>query len=238
MLLHGKIGGSSVNGPGNRIVLHFQGCDLGCVGCWNPDTHLFRGDKLVNMPDLEDWILDQKGITGITFSGGEPMQQAQFFWYITEFIKRQRPEWSLILFTGYSIKELERGAFKWYRETDAEWQQGSAKLWKEISGNLDLVVAGRYNESKRTNELPLRGSTNQELVFLTDRIKEGDLSPQEVEMTFDPETGLVQITGFPVGWEEYDMTKDRKPATVEAPPLKAMAEGDDDDDGMLVGAGG
>ncbi|HEX8107935.1 MAG TPA: 4Fe-4S cluster-binding domain-containing protein, partial [Kofleriaceae bacterium] len=30
---------SRANGPGARFVVWFQGCTLGCPGCFNPTTH-------------------------------------------------------------------------------------------------------------------------------------------------------------------------------------------------------
>ncbi len=44
MLLHAFVPASRAkNGPGLRAVIYFQGCSLHCAGCWNPDTHKFRG---------------------------------------------------------------------------------------------------------------------------------------------------------------------------------------------------
>lgn len=227
MLLHGRIERSSVNGPGNRVVLHFQGCDLGCKGCWNAETHAFKTDKEVDFEELKTWLRDRPNMDGITFSGGEPMQQAQYLFLLTDFIKTERPDWSMIMYTGYTIKELERGAFKWHKSSDGDWQKGTPELWKEISSKLDLVVAGRYNQDKRSSDLPLRGSSNQEIVYLSDRYTESDLIAQEVEFSISDD-GLVKITGFPIGWE-IDApleVKTSKPKTME----------DDGDEGELVGA--
>jgi anaerobic ribonucleoside-triphosphate reductase activating protein len=46
MLLHALIPASRANGPGLRAVLFFQGCKVGCVGCWNPRTHPFHGAEV------------------------------------------------------------------------------------------------------------------------------------------------------------------------------------------------
>ena len=43
MLIHAFVPHSRVNGPGVRAVVYFQGCNLGCAGCWNPATHSFTG---------------------------------------------------------------------------------------------------------------------------------------------------------------------------------------------------
>ena len=39
MFIHNKVSQSEANGPGNRTVVWFQGCNLKCSGCWNPETH-------------------------------------------------------------------------------------------------------------------------------------------------------------------------------------------------------
>jgi hypothetical protein len=46
MLLHALIPASRANGPGLRTVVFFQGCKVGCVGCWNPRTHPFHGTEI------------------------------------------------------------------------------------------------------------------------------------------------------------------------------------------------
>ena len=46
MLLHAFIPASRANGPGLRTVVFFQGCTLGCQGCFNPETHAFRGAEV------------------------------------------------------------------------------------------------------------------------------------------------------------------------------------------------
>ena len=46
MLLHALIPASRANGPGLRAVVFFQGCRVGCVGCWNPRTHPFHGAEI------------------------------------------------------------------------------------------------------------------------------------------------------------------------------------------------
>src|SRR5882672_10799640 len=43
MFLYAFVPASRANGPGLRAVVYFQGCSLQCAGCWNPDTHKFRG---------------------------------------------------------------------------------------------------------------------------------------------------------------------------------------------------
>ena len=78
MLIHGFVSGSRVNGLGLRAVVYFQGCTLGCRFCWNPKSHAFIGDER-SIAEVVGWVLCAHGesaLEGVTFSGGEPMQQA------------------------------------------------------------------------------------------------------------------------------------------------------------------
>lgn len=234
MLIHGKINTSSVNGPGNRAVLWFQGCNLGCKGCWNPETHAFKTTNDVSIGEIQDWIKDLTDIDGITFSGGEPMQQAPYLYVLVAWIREHRPDLTIGMYTGYTTKELNNGNFKWKSAHDADWVRGSKQLWTEIRGHLDFAVTGRYVESMSCHDEPLRGSRNQEVLFLTERYKESDLSPQVAEVTVGDD-GLIQITGYPTVAFLDNMSK--KPELVGAMSRKPVpcVKDDDQDDDDLVG---
>ena len=71
----------TVDGPGVRAVVFSTGCPLRCVYCHNPDTWCGKGEA-VNSSALAARILRlyeyiKEG--GVTFSGGEPCLQAEFF---------------------------------------------------------------------------------------------------------------------------------------------------------------
>lgn len=78
----------TVDGPGTRFVVFFQGCPMRCKYCHNPDTWPLDGGKEMTV----DYILEQydrnkafyenKG--GLTTTGGEPMMQLDF---LTELYK-------------------------------------------------------------------------------------------------------------------------------------------------------
>ena len=63
---------SSVNGPGVRYVLFFQGCPHNCPGCQNPETHDPMGGTEQDTADVIREILQTKYLDGLTFSGGDP----------------------------------------------------------------------------------------------------------------------------------------------------------------------
>ena len=43
---------SRANGPGARFVVWFQGCTLGCPGCFNPTTHDPAAGRSVAIDEL------------------------------------------------------------------------------------------------------------------------------------------------------------------------------------------
>src|ERR1035438_7449029 len=108
MLLHAFVPASRANGPGLRAVVYFQGCSLHCEKCWNPATHKFRG---VEVPVLEVVQRFEEAsrfgsLEGATFSGGEPMQQAEALLELMGKFRRTAPAVSLGMFTGYTESEL------------------------------------------------------------------------------------------------------------------------------------
>lgn len=227
MLIHGKIDSSSVNGPGNRAVLWFQGCGLACKGCWNPETHAFNLKNDISIGEIQDWVLGLKDVEGITFSGGEPMQQAPYLYVLVKYIREKRPDLTIGMFTGYSKKELENGTFKWKSAFDAEWQRGTKQLWVEIKSCLDFAVTGRYVESMASHSEPLRGSLNQEVLFLTDKYRQDDLPEQAAEITIG-EDGLIQITGFPT--EDFLDGMSKKPSSpMSLQPVACVKDNESDD---------
>ena len=63
--------------------------------------------------------------------------------------------------------------------------------------NADVVVSGRYVEARRSLDLPWRGSTNQQVHFLTRRYGPTDmLRAPEVEFLIGAD-GALTVTGFP-----------------------------------------
>lgn len=75
---------STVDGPGIRTVVFMQGCSLRCKYCQNPDTWAAGNDKTKEMSVLQVMQTIKRGLPyyglrgGVTFSGGEPLLQADF----------------------------------------------------------------------------------------------------------------------------------------------------------------
>lgn len=71
----------TVDGPGIRYVVFFQGCPMRCLYCHNPDTWDVHGGTLVESDQIISNILRNQSFYrtgGLTASGGEPMLQLPF----------------------------------------------------------------------------------------------------------------------------------------------------------------
>lgn len=195
MLLHGFVPISRANGPGCRAVIWFQGCSLHCPGCFNSRTHAFEGVPTDNTEIVERVLaLHETGeIEGVTFSGGEPMQQAQSLLEVLERLRADRliSRLSFGMFTGYTLAELNAGRYFTFEDCRDKLQ-----LWPEIRKRLDFAVAGRYNRHIPAT-LPLRSSGNQQLHLFSERYQESDFEEQIVEISIGEEGGAI-VTGFPV----------------------------------------
>ncbi|MCT4562944.1 MAG: pyruvate formate-lyase-activating protein [Maledivibacter sp.] len=84
----------TLDGPGLRYVVFFQGCSLRCQYCHNPDTWKIDEGKEVTIDNLIEDILKYRAFMkfsngGVTASGGEPLLQHEF---LKELFKRCKQE--------------------------------------------------------------------------------------------------------------------------------------------------
>ena len=196
MLLHAFIPGSRANGPGLRAVVFLQGCTLACRGCFNPETHSFAGTE-VTVDAVADKVIrahKEHGVEGVTFTGGEPMQQAPALLELIQTLHQQVPSLSFGLFSGYSDLDLVLGRYSiWGRDYSEEYRR---RFWQEIREHLDFAVLGRFNEAQPCG-MPLRTSRSKALRMLSSRYSVKDYGPQSVEV-FIHSDGRAQVTGFPI----------------------------------------
>ena len=197
MQVHRLLSNSGVNGPGRRAVVWFQGCTLACPGCWNPATHAFGMGTDRSVQDVGDWILAYPEIEGVTFSGGEPFQQAESLLHLSKYVRAARPDLSIGVFSGYTIRELTSGRWQYRSGWDNCWHPGSSELFDRMRVHLDFGVFGRFNQAQHTTDKPLCGSRNQEVVFFTSRYFSRDLESQSCEINISGDGEEMTITGFP-----------------------------------------
>ena len=97
---------SVVNGPGTRYVIWFQGCPFKCPGCFNKEFQPFVTKRLFNIETLAKKILSVEGIEGVTYTGGEPIAQAEPLYYLSSILKKYKR--TIVCCTGFTLEELEK----------------------------------------------------------------------------------------------------------------------------------
>ena len=140
---------TEAEGPGKRVAIWFQGCGKRCVGCCNPELFEFKPAHILSLDEMLKIVIDAKeqfGIEGVTYLGGEPSLQQGLLELSLEIKKMGL---GVILFTGKKARELNEG----------------------LKNAVDLIIDGGFEIDKPDNTRNLIGSTNQSLVFITDRYR-------------------------------------------------------------------
>jgi len=155
---------SLVNGPGMRRVFFAQGCKHNCNGCFNKDTHDFCGGEERNIDELIKDTLDNPILRGVTFSGGDPFEQADKFAYMARAFKEKGLSvWS---YTGYTYECI--------------LENKDVRLgWNELLNNIDVLVDGRFEKDKQQDGLKFRGSINQRIIDIQESLKKGGIVIKE-----------------------------------------------------------
>ncbi len=180
MRLHAIEPRSRANGPGARFVVWFQGCTLGCPGCFNPTTH-GDGGRDTTVEALLTELAATRAIEGLTLSGGEPLQQ---------------PAAAAALLAGARSLGLSTLMFSGYTIEEARALPGVP----EVLAQLDVMIDGRYVSTDR-HAIGLRGSANQRIHLLTERYSLADVQATPVAEIRIGKTGEVILTGVnPLKW--------------------------------------
>ncbi len=122
-------------GPGKRIGIWVQGCNLACEGCINQMLWSKRKGKYLPVYEVFNIIKNlEEDYDGITISGGEPFQQYEQLIAFIYLIKTQT-KLNIQCYTGYELNELS-----------TLYQDG---LYLKF---IDYLVDGRYVQSQHENE--------------------------------------------------------------------------------------
>lgn len=170
---------SRVNGPGNRCVVWLQGCGIRCPHCMNQQFLSREPKTVMTVSELYETIASMPDIEGVTYSGGEPFEQAKGLYYLGRKLKGKGL--TVMSYSGYTYREL------------------ISRKDRYISGllsTLDILVDGRF-EADKAASLPWRGSRNQKVHFLTEKYKhcEKDIDREGVDMEFSLMGSDVTVTG-------------------------------------------
>lgn len=138
-------------GPGRRVGLWVQGCDLACPGCASTDTWDASAGHEVDTDVVAQQLVDRiktHRLTGLTVSGGEPFQQPDDLADVIDQVRGETSDLDVLVFTGYQPPIARKIG---------------PRLWNAA----DALAAGRYDRT-----LPAGGSllasSNQRLVVRTE----------------------------------------------------------------------
>lgn len=135
------------NGDGLRVVLWVAGCNHCCEDCQNPMTWDPNGGVLFDDAAKQEIFdqLDKPYISGITFSGGDPLHFANVadVTKLAEEIRDRYPDKTIWMYTG--------------------------SLWEEcrdlpVMKVVDVLVDGEYKKDVRDINLMWKGSKNQRVI--------------------------------------------------------------------------
>lgn len=136
-----------LNGDGLRVVLWVSGCTHQCPECQNPITWDLAGGLPFD-EEAENELFDALKpayVSGITFSGGDPLHpfnQGEITRLAKKF-KELEPEKTAWLYTGFSwenIKDLD------------------------VMKYIDVLVDGEFMADLKDNNLHWIGSANQRVI--------------------------------------------------------------------------
>lgn len=140
---------SIVDGPGIRYAIFTQGCRHHCEGCHNPHTHSFEGGRLIAPDALLAEIRHNPLIAGVTFSGGEPFEQADVLAELAK--KLKQGGYHVMAYSGFTYEQL--------------YSQGNEDNgWHRLLKQLDILVDGRFERTQKNLALSFRGSENQRII--------------------------------------------------------------------------
>lgn len=157
---------SLVNGPGIRRVIFAQGCIHNCKGCFNPDTHDFNGGEEREIASILKDIKENPLLQGVTFSGGDPFEQAEGFALLAKGIKEMGL--NIWCYTGYTIEYILQNLH-------------SHKGFYDLLSNIDVLVDGEFIEEKADSTLKFRGSSNQRIINVPESLERMDAVAVDLE---------------------------------------------------------
>ena len=156
------------NGPGVRVSLFVSGCTHRCPGCFNEVAWDFDyGEPFTE--EVMDSILEMlrpSYIRGLTLLGGEPFepQNQPAVVELLRQVKANYPEKSVWAYSGYLFdRDILAGRL------------GPKEITDEYVSYLDVIVDGRFVQSRKNLSLRFRGSDNQRLIDVKASLKAGEV---------------------------------------------------------------
>ncbi len=162
--LAGIVNDSITDGPGIRFTIFTQGCPHHCPHCQNPQTWDFAGGYDADVAELMQQIKRNPLLGGVTFSGGEPLAQAEALLPLAGQIREAGLE--LAIYTGYTFEQL-------LELNDEHIMQ--------LLALADTLIDGPFIMAQRNLDLNFRGSENQRILNLPASLAEGKAVAETAE---------------------------------------------------------
>ena len=89
-----------VDGPGFRTAIYCAGCPNACPGCHNPQSWDIRNGHPMGVEELMEVIMADS-FADVTFTGGDPMYQAEDFTELAKAIRRASKK-TIWCYTGFT----------------------------------------------------------------------------------------------------------------------------------------
>ena len=142
-----------VDGPGFRTSIYCAGCNHQCPGCHNPQSWSFEGGKEMDVKSLMKIIMADP-FANVTFTGGDPMYQAEGFAQLARAIHIYSNK-DIWCYTGFVYESLIH---------DDQ---------RELLEQLDVLVDGPFIQKLSDPDLLFRGSSNQRIINVPASLYEG-----------------------------------------------------------------
>lgn len=145
--IHSTESFGTVDGPGVRYVIFFQGCPMRCLYCHNPDTWSPHGGTLMTVDELLREYERNRSFYksgGITATGGEPLLQLKF---LTELFKKAK----------------EKGIHTCLDTSGIMYREEKKEEFLELFRNLDLVLLDIKHSEKEGHKY-LTGQSNESIL--------------------------------------------------------------------------
>ncbi|MBO4802375.1 MAG: anaerobic ribonucleoside-triphosphate reductase activating protein [Bacteroidaceae bacterium] len=137
---------TTVDGPGFRTSIYCAGCTHHCPGCHNPQSWAKDSGEQMSLEDIMAVIEADPFAPGVTFTGGDPMQQPEGFTELARLIHK-RTKKNIWCYTGYTFEDL----------LDMPAQ-------RQLLDQLDVLVDGPFIKACKKDDLLFRGSSNQRII--------------------------------------------------------------------------
>lgn len=146
--------------PGLCVTVFLQGCPHHCPGCHNPTTWDFNGGEeftAETMTAIIEGLSAQNIQRNLCIMGGEPLAPQNTFLtnMIINEVKLRYPDIKIYIWTGYTYEEI---------------QLLCDSHVKHILKQADYLIDGRYIEELRDITLEMRGSSNQRIIDLKEKL--------------------------------------------------------------------